>query len=136
MFLSCLICLSIELLLDADEELKDEIVVVVIPALVVVVKSCDDCSLPLNDDESVKSQYIVIAAFVAVASAMVAGGLGGIIGITMVELAGLTCSTRLARPRGQATTGALPSHSFVLMSEEDIVDCEMDKFRASSGSQI
>ena len=136
MFLSCLICLSIELLLDdADEELKDEIVVVVIP--VVVVKSLVDCCLPLNDDESVKSQYIEIAAPVAVASAMAAGGVGGIIGITMVESAGLACSTRLARPRGQATTGALPSHSlFVLVSEEDVVDWFMDKFKASSGSQI
>ena len=68
---------------------------------------------------------------------MAAGGVGGIIGITMVELAGLASSTRLARPRGQATTGALLSHSlFVLVSEEDVVDCDMDKFKASSGSQI
>ena len=55
MFLSSLICLSIELLLDdADEELKDEIVVVVIilVLVVVVVKSLHDCCLPLNDDES------------------------------------------------------------------------------------
>ena len=45
---------------------------------------------------------------------MVACGTGmGIagIGMTIVELEGFTCSMKLAKPAGQATTGSLPCHS-------------------------
>ena len=69
---------------------------------------------------------------------------GGIIIIgwtTIVELAGFACSMRFGRPRGHLTTGALPSHSVVLvvlLSEFDVADecCTSERFKASSGWKI